>query len=133
MSFSFEEQVLMNVRLLLSDPDNWTQGYRCLTKRGESVDPWSRYGVRYCVVGAIEGVVSRLLRRPYATPESVKLWEYLNDVVKLLDDPACRRYRVGTLMVANDSFIPKKAHSLVLEILDLAIELLPRTTDRKNP
>jgi len=126
MSFSFEEQVLMNVRFVLTDPENMVQGVWGADKNGKEVNPLSKNSVRFCVVGALERTIHLLCGGKYVDLKLVSYFVYyLNAVTELVCSEKFKHCPPPTVMAANDWFSFDKSHVLVLEILDTAIELLP--------
>lgn len=126
MSFSFEEQVLMNVRFVLTDPWNMIQGVMGANNGGNEVNHLGKTSTRFCVAGAVERAIHTLNGGKYVDLKLVSYFVYyLNAVTELVCSEKFKHCPPPTVMAANDWFSFDKSHVLVLEILDTAIELLP--------
>jgi len=126
MSLSFEEQVLMNVRFVLTDPENIVQGVWGADKNGKEVNHLSKNSVRFCVVGALERTMHLLCGGKFVNQKILgQFVEYLNAITQLVCSEKIKYCPPICIVGANDRFPFDKSHALVLEILDTAIELLP--------
>lgn len=126
MSLSFEEQVLMNTRLVLTDPWNMIQGAWGADKNGKEVNHLNKNSVRFCVVGALERTMHLLCGGKFVNQKILgQFVEYLNSVTQLVCSEKVKHCPTIGILGANDWFPFDKSHALVLEILDTAIELLP--------
>lgn len=50
---------IKTVQELLSNRENWCQGYLALNKCNEPIDPWDSKACRWCLFGAIQKVYGR--------------------------------------------------------------------------
>ena len=135
MNLSFEEQVLINARFLLSDKSTWYKKWTAADKNGKPVNLSSVAAAKFCLIGATYKSAEELLG-PKATPGRVgkierSLRNYLDNIVQigvesgeLSVSKTTQRYYLSCVGF-NDS--KKTTHKDALRLLDLAIEMLPTT------
>lgn len=135
MSISFEEQVLINARFLLSDKSAWYKKWTAADKNGKPLNLSSAAAVKFCLLGATHKSAGELLGSK-ATPGRAgrigrSLRNYLDNIVQigvesgeLSVSQTTQRYYLSCVGF-NDS--KKTTHKDALRLLDLAIEMLPTT------
>lgn len=136
MNLSFEEQVLINARFLLSDKSAWYKKWTAADKSGRPINLSSIAAVKFCLIGATYKSANELLGSKATSGRVGKversLRSYLDDIVQIggesgelsVSKTILRHY--PSCVAFNDS--KKTTHEDALRFLDLAIEMLPTTS-----
>lgn len=107
---SIEQQTLIEVRELLSDPARWTKGVSARDESGRTTNAGTKYAVCWCLLGAIH-------KCTYHLNEKIIVRNSIcNQLYKRLD------YPLQSLHHFNDDLNTK--HSDVLNLLDRTIDTM---------